>query len=405
MPFCDNTAYFGQETVNIRLSAANNHGATTDSNERATMVKSQNGLSQNGLAIDLRNVTKTYRRRVHALRGVAMQVHPGEVFGLLGPNGAGKSTLVKIMMTVIRPSRAEGTVLGHAVGHKPTLGRVGYLPENHRFPGYLTGRQVLECYAALAKVDRPTRKRRSLELLEMVGMREWANAKLATYSKGMQQRIGLAQALMNDPDLIVLDEPTDGLDPMGRRETRQTLQQLRDQGKTVFLNSHLLGEVERVCDRVAILAAGNVVRQGTLAELTAGTEHYEIEIHNDGSPGLGNLIREALPCPLEISATPIIETPSAQVGPAPPPPIELGKLPTGETVELEGTGIRIGTGDPALMQPIIDALRQRDLTIRSIGVVRQSLEDYFIQAVAGATATGATATGPAALPIAKGGRP
>ena len=231
------------------------------------------------LAVDLRDVAKTYRRRVQALRGIQMQVRAGEIFGLLGPNGAGKSTLVKIMMTVIRPTRAEGTILGHPIGHKGTLIRVGYMPEHIRFPPYLTGRQALEFFAALAKVDRTARKRRAAELLDLVDMTPWADTKVGTYSKGMQQRIGLAQAMVNDPDFLVLDEPTDGLDPVGRREVREVLGRLRDQGKTVFLNSHMLSEVERVCDRVAILSAGMVIRQGTLDELTAGSEHFEIQLH------------------------------------------------------------------------------------------------------------------------------
>ncbi len=298
--------------------------------------------SASGLAIDLRHVAKTYRRKVRALRGIAMQVHRGEVFGLLGPNGAGKSTLVKIMMTVVRPTRAEGTVLGRPIGHKPTLARVGYLPENHRFPLYLTGRQALEYYAALAKVDRRTRRRRATELLELVGMKDWARAKVGTYSKGMQQRIGLAQALMNDPELIVLDEPTDGLDPVGRRETRELLLRLRNQGKTVFLNSHLLGEVERVCDRVAILVGGEVVRQGTVEDLTARGRHYEIELQGNLSDGLRDAIRAALPCKLQSASVPPPQVAPGEVA-VTPVPVETGTLPSGETVELDGTMVRIGT--------------------------------------------------------------
>src|SRR6478609_2531256 len=183
--------------------------------------------SPSDLAIDLHQVTKIYRGRVHALRGIDMHVRRGEVFGLLGPNGAGKSTLVKIIMTVIRPTRADGNVLGRPVGHKPTLARVGYLPENHRFPRYLTGRQTLDFFAALAKVPRATRDRRSARLLEIVGMSAWADKRIGTYSKGMMQRIGLAQAMMNDPDLILLDEPTDGVDPVGRREIRDVLAALK----------------------------------------------------------------------------------------------------------------------------------------------------------------------------------
>src|SRR5436190_3963271 len=202
------------------------------------------------LALDLTHVSKTYKGRVRALQGIAMQVRRGEVFGLLGPNGAGKSTLVKIMMTVIRPTQARGTMLGRPIGHKPTLGRVGYLPEHHRFPEYLTGAQVLDFYGALAKVPRKERRQRSAKLLDMVGMTAWGTKRVRGYSKGMRQRVGIAQALMNDPDLVVLDEPTDGVDPVGRRDIRAICSQLRDEGRTVFINSHLLSELEMVCDRV-----------------------------------------------------------------------------------------------------------------------------------------------------------
>ena len=157
------------------------------------------GMSADRLAVDLHDVAKTYKRKIHALGGIEMQVYPGEIFGLLGPNGAGKSTLVKLMMTVIRPTRAAGELLGRPIGHKPTLAKVGYLPENHRFPPYMTGRQALEYYAALSGVRWRTRKTRARELLATVGLGDWANAKIRTYSKGMQQRLGLAQAFMNDP--------------------------------------------------------------------------------------------------------------------------------------------------------------------------------------------------------------
>ncbi len=330
-------------------------------------------------AVDLRDVAKTYRRRVEALRGIQMQVRTGEIFGLLGSNGAGKSTLVKIMMTVIRPNRAEGTILGRPVGHKETLARVGYLPEHLRFPPYLTGRQTLEFYAALAKVKRPARKKRAAELLDLVGLTNWANAKIGTYSKGMRQRVGLAQALVNDPELLVLDEPTDGLDPVGRREVREVLGRLRDQGKTIFLNSHMLSEVERVCDRVAILSLGKVIRQGTLAELTAGSEHFEIQLHGQLNSAMHEAIRAVLPCQL----TPAASTSGAFAAPAASTilPRETGKLPTGETVEIEGSILRIGGGDPLRIQPMIDGLRSRGQVILSVQRLTQSLEDYFVQTV------------------------
>jgi ABC-2 type transport system ATP-binding protein len=317
-----------------------------------------------------------------------MEVRPGEIFGLLGPNGAGKSTLVKIMMTVIRPSRAEGTLLGRPIGHKPTLARVGYVPEHHQIPPYLTSRQALDLFASLSKVDRRTRKRRIAELLELVGMTSWADARIGTYSKGMQQRIALAQALVHDPDLIVLDEPTDALDPVGRREVRQVLLQLRDRGKTVFLNSHLLGELERVCNRVAILLAGEVIRQGTIDELTAGSERYEIEVGDDGRPSLADRIRQAIGvaqasslCPGDTGKMPVPLSPAAS-----------GRLPSGEAVTLDGLTVRVATGNAGPVQPVLDGLRAAGLMILAVRPVRQSLEDYFLQAV--------TVTGPP-LPISK----
>jgi ABC-2 type transport system ATP-binding protein len=341
------------------------------------------------LVIDLHDVAKTYGRRVQALRGVRLQVAAGEIFGLLGPNGAGKSTLVKIMMTVVRPTRAAGTLLGRPLGHKATLARVGYLPEHHRMPPHLTGRQNLEFFAALARVDRKTRRRRAAEMLELVRLERWADAKLRTYSKGMQQRLALAQALMNDPDLVVLDEPTDGLDPVGRKETRDALQRLRGQGKTVFLNSHLLGEVERLCDRVAILVSGQVVRQGTVDELTAASSRYVIELAGD-DPGAAagalppeeavrTAIRAALPCELAIVVP--AESLAGSPGTANKAFTETGRLPSGEAVELAGTTLRVDTHDARRIQPLLDALRARNLVVLSVRPVRQSLEDFFIAAV------------------------
>jgi ABC-2 type transport system ATP-binding protein len=297
------------------------------------------------LAIDLHDVRKTYRGRVRALDGVGMQVHPGEVFGLLGPNGAGKSTLVKIMMTVVRPTHVKGTMLGRAIGHKPTLARVGYLPEHHRMPGYLTGRQVLGFYGALAKVDRHARARRAASLLETVRMSEWADKKISSYSKGMLQRIGLAQAMMNDPDLIVLDEPTDGVDPVGRREIRDVLVELRQRGKTVFLNSHLLSELEMVCDRVAILVQGRVAMQGTIHELTAESQRIEIEIEG-GAPEW------------------------------------IGEVPGLRATAVNGrTKLILIGADVKPAQPVIDRLRAGGRVIHSLRPVRESLEDLFMRAV------------------------
>jgi ABC-2 type transport system ATP-binding protein len=306
------------------------------------------------LAIDVRNATKIYGRRVHALSGVSIAVQRGEVFGLLGPNGAGKSTLIKIMMTVVRATHVEGTMLGQKIGHKPTLARVGYLPEQHRFPRYLTGRQTLEFFAALAGVNRTDRRRRSRELLDVVGMTAWADKKVGEYSKGMMQRIGLAQALVNDPDLVLLDEPTDGVDPMGRRDIREVLTQLGKQGKTVFINSHLLSELEMICDRVAILVNGMVARQGRINELNAGGQRYEIEVAASGS---AEHLRASV---------------GNQIG---------GMLPDNIAVEIDGNVIRLRTMDPAMIQPVLDALRARGFVVSRVQAVRPSLEDLYIDAV------------------------
>ncbi len=303
------------------------------------------------LAIDLHHVEKTYQRKVHALRGIEMQVGRGEIFGLLGPNGAGKTTLVKIMLTVIRPTLARGTVLGRPIGDTPTLARVGYLPEDHRFPPYLTARQALEYYAALSKMPRPQRKRRTAELLEVVGMSDWADRALRTFSKGMMQRVGLAQAIVHDPDLIVLDEPTASLDPIGRVEIRGVLTGLRDQGKTIFINSHLLSEVEMVCDRVAILNEGKVVRQGTLDELTRHRVYYEIELGSGDLTSGADLVR--------------------------------GALGQGINVAVENGCIRVDAAEPEAIQPGLDALRRGGVVISGVRGVRQSLEDLFIETVTG----------------------
>jgi ABC-2 type transport system ATP-binding protein len=319
------------------------------------------------LAIDLRSVAKIYKGRIHALRGIDMKVSRGEIFGLLGPNGAGKSTLVKIMTTIVRPTHAEGTILNQPIGHKPTLGRVGYLPENHRFPRYLTGRQTIEFFAALSNVDRATRRKRADELLDVVGMKEAADRALSTYSKGMAQRIGLAQAMSNNPDLIILDEPTDGVDPVGRRDIRNVLLKLRDEGKTIFINSHLLSELEMICDRVAILVQGQVARQGTLNELTITDQRYEIEIaSNDDLQHLRQRILNSLPG--------VFANPQASMD-------LIGTLPGGHKITLRTPILSINTIDPAHIQEILDSLRRTGLMIRRIQQLRPSLEELFIGTV------------------------
>ncbi len=303
--------------------------------------------------IDLQSVSKIYRGGIHALRGAALQVRAGEIFGLLGPNGAGKSTLVKILLSIVRPTEGRGSMLGAPIGHKPTLARIGYLPEAARFADYLTASQVLDLIGGLHRVPAASRKARGKRLLEITGIAAWANKPLGSFSKGMKQRLGLAQALINDPQLVFLDEPTDGLDPVGRREVATLLKQLRQEGKTVFLNSHLLGEAERLCDRVAILSQGTVVRQGTVAELTSEGQRHEIHVEG--------------PVPNIPSVTELVET----LG---------GSFAYDES--RNHTVITLATERPQLMQPVIDELRRYGMTIDAILPKRQTLEDYFIGVVA-----------------------
>lgn len=329
-------------------------------NDRAEGVAS--GGRRGGAAIDVKGVEKTYRGRVHALRGVDLYVDRGEIFGLLGPNGAGKSTLVKILMTVISPSRASGTVLGGPVGHKPTLAGVGYLPEHHRFPDYLTGAEVLDFFGAMAGVGRAERKKRAGPLLELVGMKDWAGKKVRSYSKGMRQRVGIAQALMNDPDLVLLDEPTDGVDPVGRRDIRNVLQHLKEQGKTVFLNSHLLSELEMVCDRVAIMVQGRVSSQGTIEELTKEGRRYEIELAYEPEVAARHFE------PLLVGGGESAAGQRLAVRPDVHATVERGVL-------------SIRTFDPDEVQPVLDDLRKRGVTIRAVRPMRPSLDDLFMRAV------------------------
>jgi ABC-2 type transport system ATP-binding protein len=327
---------------------------TTTAARIAAESHAAHGADPSEWVIDLADIAKTYRGRIRALRGIAMRVRRGEIFGLLGPNGAGKSTLVKILMTVTRATRCRGTMLGAPVGHKPTLRRVGYLPEHHRFPDYLTGWQVLDFYGALADVPRRDRRRRAGEWLEIVGLARWKDRRVKGYSKGMRQRLGVAQALINDPDLVLLDEPTDGVDPVGRRDIREIMVRLRERGRTVFLNSHLLSELEMVCDRVAILVQGEVSAQGTIEELTRPDQRYEIEVAPTGPGDAVEAIRRAI----EPAADPV-------------------RRPT----EVRGSVIRVGSTDPEAVQPLIDALRRAGLVIRSVRPFRPSLEDLFMRAV------------------------
>ena len=306
-------------------------------------------VSQNQNVISLECVSKVYGGNTHALREVSLKVGAGEIFGLLGPNGAGKSTLVKVLLTVVKPSVARGEMLGQPIGDKKTLARVGYLPEQHRLAPYLTARQAVEFVAALSGVDRATRKKRAAELLERVGLSKWMDRRVNVFSKGMRQRAGLAAALVNDPQIIFLDEPTDGVDPVGRVEIRDLLIQMRREGRTVFLNSHLLGEAEQVCDRVAILVQGRVVKQGSMADLQKEGSRQELTV---------------------------------RWGAASARPLPFRGMNIAPTVNADGSHQYVFSDlDTAAAQPALDAARAMGGEIISLIPMRQGLEELFMKIV------------------------
>lgn len=235
-------------------------------------------------AIEVSDLKKSYRNGIFrrpfpALAGVSFRVEGGEIFGLLGPNGAGKTTLIKVLLGIVRRSRGEATLLGRPAGHRHSRLKVGYLPENLRIAGHHTANTAMEYYGRLSGLSLDGIRARRSELLESVGLADRATDSVKKYSKGMLQRLGLAQALLHDPELLILDEPTDGLDPVGRSHVRNLLHRLKNEGKTIFLNSHILQEVEMVCDRVAILDRGLVRAMGTVDELAPQqTEGLEVDI-------------------------------------------------------------------------------------------------------------------------------
>jgi ABC-2 type transport system ATP-binding protein len=225
-------------------------------------------------AVEFVDVSRDYTTRVwpkrslRAVDHVSFGIQPGEVFGLLGPNRAGKTTLVKMLLSLCQPSTGSIHRLGKSAEERGTLGRVGYMHENHAFPRYLNARELLWAYGAMTLIPYEILAPRVEELLKLVGLADRADDGIWQYSKGMVQRLGLAQALLNDPELLVLDEPTEGLDLNGRRLLRDVIDQQRKKARTVLLVSHVLSEVEQLCDRVAVICKGQIVFQGKVSELT-----------------------------------------------------------------------------------------------------------------------------------------
>jgi ABC-2 type transport system ATP-binding protein len=238
------------------------------------------------------SLKKTYRtgfwlnKVVTPLKQCTLSVYAGQTFGLLGPNGAGKTTLLKTLLGIIRPTAGRGFILGQPLGDRAIKQRIGYLPENPYFYDYLTGWEFLDFTAGLFQLPASVKRKRIPELLDLVGLAQSAAKKkqMRRYSKGMLQRVGMAQALINNPDVIFLDEPMSGLDPLGRYQMREIILSLKAQGKTIFFNSHVLSDVEVICDRVAILAQGDLICEGTLDELL-GTETEIYQIQGRGGDG------------------------------------------------------------------------------------------------------------------------
>jgi ABC-2 type transport system ATP-binding protein len=224
------------------------------------------------------NASRISKQKVLALNDFTFEVNEGEIFGLLGPNGAGKTTLIKILLAITFPTRGTAKVFGMDASNSKWKSRVGYLPENHKFPNYLTGEQVLSYYGRLSGLHSGVEFHKKInDMLEVMNLTQWKHTKIKKYSKGMMQKLGLAQSMLNEPDLIFLDEPTDGVDPIGRKEIRDILIDLKKKGKTIFLNSHLLSEVEMICDRVAILNKGDLIKEGNVEDLTKSENIFIIE--------------------------------------------------------------------------------------------------------------------------------
>lgn len=249
--------------------------------------------------IDVHNLRKVYRtgfwmnQKLIPLKDCTLKVHEGETFGLLGPNGAGKTTLLKSLLGIIRPTSGTGRLLGHRLGDRSVKHRIGYLPENPYFYDFLTGWEFLEYTAGLFQLSKSETRKRITDLLDLVGLAQSAARKkqLRRYSKGMLQRVGMAQALINNPEVVFLDEPMSGLDPMGRYQIREIIVSLKEQGKTIFFNSHILSDVEQICDRIGILALGELICQGSLQELLGTADLYRVTVRG----GQENVLRQWVP--------------------------------------------------------------------------------------------------------------
>jgi ABC-2 type transport system ATP-binding protein len=300
--------------------------------------------------IEVGGLRKIYRsalgsQRIVALDGIDFTVRAGELFGLLGPNGAGKTTTLKILLGLTHATEGKALVSGLPVSNPESRRRVGYLPEGHRIPGYLTARQALSIFGRMSDMDGATIKRRSSELLEKVRLTPWADIRVKKFSKGMTQRLGLAAALIHSPNVLLLDEPTDGVDPVGRREIRDMLRDEARNGTAVLLNSHLLSEIELTCDHVAVLRNGKVAAAGTVDELTRKSAKYRM------------------------IASPVDEALIASF------------LETGAGVDRVNGHFELSVNDAQHLNVLIDKLRARGGMLTELAPIRSSLEDVFVDLI------------------------
>jgi ABC-2 type transport system ATP-binding protein len=305
--------------------------------------------------VEIENLTKDYevgfwrKRKVRALDGLSLSVEGGEIFGFLGANGAGKTTTLKLLMRLIYPTEGRARILGRDINDVRMHARIGYLPENPYFYDYLTARELLEYFAELFGYNKTERRKRAADLLASVRLEEksW-DKQLRKFSKGMLQRVGLAQAIVNDPEIIFLDEPMSGLDPVGRREVRDLIAGLRARGKTVFMCSHILSDIEVLCDRVAIMRRGQLAETGRLEELRqrAG-ESGRVEILVAGTDA--ESIQRAMPVLKDAHIT------------------------------QTAAGARIEVADERDVDLALAALRQAGGRLVSVQPVRQSLEELFVR--------------------------
>jgi ABC-2 type transport system ATP-binding protein len=298
------------------------------------------------LTSELRKVYRTgfwLNQKVVSLKNCSLTVYKGETFGLLGPNGAGKTTLLKLLLGIIHPTSGRGLLLGKPIGDRSVKQHIGYLPENPYLYDYLTGWEFLQLAAGLFQIPNSLQRQRIPQLLELVGLSQ-ADARkkqLRRYSKGMLQRVGMAQALINEPDLVFLDEPMSGLDPVGRYQMREIILALKAAGKTIFFNSHVLSEVEQICDRIAILAQGELICSGSLNELLGVEDTYYVK----GQGGDWEILKKWIP-----------------------------------TLKFESDGSWQGTLQ-ADYYDFLASLRLREGKIIAMNLSRYSLEEFFIQQI------------------------